>query len=62
MADPASTQLDICIVSWRTRDLLHTCLDSVVGQPDVARIIVVDNASADGTVEMLRADFPTIHL
>jgi GT2 family glycosyltransferase len=62
VADPASTQLDVCIVSWRTRDLLRICLDSVVGQPDVARIIVVDNASADGTIEMLRADFPTIHL
>ena len=62
MSQPASAQLDICIVSWRVRDLLRACLRSVVGSPEAADIIVVDNASADGTVEMLRADFPTVRL
>ena len=62
MSQPASSQLDICIVSWRARDLLRACLRSVVGSPEAADIIVVDNASADGTVEMLRADFPTVRL
>lgn len=62
MSQPASPQLDICIVSWRARDLLRACLRSVVGSPEAADVIVVDNASADGTVEMLRADFPTVRL
>jgi GT2 family glycosyltransferase len=59
---PASPQLDICIVSWRARDLLRACLHSVVGNPEASDIVVVDNASADGTAEMLHADFPTVRL
>jgi GT2 family glycosyltransferase len=62
VSQPASPQLDICIVSWRARDLLRACLHSVVGSPEAADIIVVDNASADGTVEMLGAEFPTVRL
>jgi hypothetical protein len=54
--------LDIIIVSWRTRDLLRGCLRSLVGQPEVAEIVVVDNASADGTAEMLRHEFPSVRL
>ncbi len=60
MPQPASPQLDICIVSWRARDLLRACLRSVLGQPEVADTVVVDNASADGTVEMLRSEFPAV--
>jgi hypothetical protein len=55
-------QFDICIVSWRTRELLRACLRSVVGQPEVAQVIVVDNASGDGTVEMVQAEFPAVQL
>lgn len=53
---------DICIVSWRTRDLLRACLRSVLGCPAAARVIVVDNASADGTVEMVNEEFPDVEL
>jgi GT2 family glycosyltransferase len=53
---------DICIVSWRTRDLLRACLRSVLGCPAVARVIVVDNASGDGTVEMVNDEFPDVEL
>ena len=58
----AHARLDICIVTWRTRDLLRACLRSVAGQPEVAEIVVVDNASGDGTVEMVRDEFPRIRL
>lgn len=55
-------RLDICIVSWRSRELLRTCLRSVVGQPEAGKIVVVDNASGDGTTEMVREEFPQVHL
>jgi len=63
--------VSILIVSWNVRDLLRRCLDSIVSSqsedhpaPTERRrlnteILVVDNASNDGTVEMLRAEFPT---
>jgi GT2 family glycosyltransferase len=57
-----SPALDICIVSWRSRELLRQCLATVVGQPEVANVVVVDNASGDGTVGMVRHDFPQVEL
>lgn len=52
--------LSVVIVNWNVRDLLRRCLTSVVGSAPgtSADIIVVDNASTDGSVEMLRAEFP----
>jgi GT2 family glycosyltransferase len=58
--------LAIIIVSWNVRELLRRCLESVdrslAGAGIAYEIIVVDNASADGTPEMLRADFPQVRL
>lgn len=56
--------LVILIVSWNVRELLRSCLLSLQRYPATSHtqhIVVVDNASADGTVEMLRADFPAVH-
>ncbi|MGD9497192.1 MAG: glycosyltransferase family 2 protein [Armatimonadota bacterium] len=52
--------LSVCIVSWNTRDLLDACLLSIEGAPDSTsrEIIVVDNASADGSAEMVRKRHP----
>lgn len=52
--------LSIVIVNWNTKDLLQGCLRSVWDSLDgiEAEVIVVDNASADGSVEMVMADFP----
>jgi GT2 family glycosyltransferase len=56
--------LTIIIVSWNVRDLLRRCLDSVSrirglreGEVPRTEIIVVDNASTDGSAEMVRQDF-----
>lgn len=57
--------LSIIIVSWNTRDLLTTCLDSLAapgGMPDGAEVVVVDNASTDDSVVYLRARYPWVHL
>jgi GT2 family glycosyltransferase len=57
-------QLSIIVVNYNVRDFLHQALRSL----DKARaglkseIIVVDNASGDGSVEMLRSRFPKIRV
>jgi N-acetylglucosaminyl-diphospho-decaprenol L-rhamnosyltransferase len=60
------TDLAIIIVNWNVRDMLAACLRSVqadlAGSNLAAQIWVVDNASTDGSVEMLRRDFPEVRL
>lgn len=51
------------VVTHRRRDLLRACLAAVEGQtrrPDV--VVVVDNASDDGTAEQVRAEHPAADL
>ncbi|MGQ0601059.1 MAG: glycosyltransferase [Anaerolineales bacterium] len=54
--------LGIVIVNWNVRELLADCLDSVnvdlAGSGLTARVCVVDNGSTDGSVTMLRSQFP----
>ena len=53
--------VDVVIVSYNTRDLICACVASVQGGGGPgSRIIVVDNASEDGTVEAVRAAFPDV--
>ena len=55
--------LSVVVLSWNVRDLLRECLKSVVRDGGLAtEIIVVDNASDDGSVEMVRAEFPDVRL
>jgi len=56
--------LDIVIVSYRSPEMLRGCLSSLRSQAPArgARIWVVDNASRDGTVEMVRSEFPEVEL
>lgn len=52
------------IVNWNTKDLLHQCLTSLrdlSGGLD-HEVIVVDNASGDGSQEMVRTEFPEVRL
>ncbi len=61
MSEP---RLDIVIVSYRCRTLLRDCLKSLSAFPPAggARVWVVDNASKDGTPEMVREEFPEAEL
>jgi GT2 family glycosyltransferase len=58
--------VSIVVVNWNVRELLHGCLTSVFQhgglRADAMRVIVVDNASADGSVEMVRTHFPQVQL
>ncbi|MFN2243251.1 MAG: glycosyltransferase family 2 protein, partial [Anaerolineae bacterium] len=67
--------LSIVIVSWNVRDLLRSCLQSILTEahsgPEgealriedwTVEILVVDNASTDGSAEIVRQQFPQVHL
>jgi GT2 family glycosyltransferase len=56
--------VSVVIVNWNTRDILRDCLVSVFGQTQgiACEVIVVDNASHDGSVEMVRKEFPRVIL
>jgi GT2 family glycosyltransferase len=56
--------LSVVIVSWNTRVLLAQCLASIEAHPpDMPyEVWVVDNASADGSAEMVRLEFPEVKL
>ena len=69
------SDLSIVIVNWNVRDLLRRCLHSVMSslqlptsnfQPPTSNlqieVIVVDNASSDGSVAMVEEEFPQVRL
>jgi len=57
-------KFSVIIVSWNVRDLLRRALVSVLREvKDTAlEVFVIDNASRDGSVEMIKADFPSVRL
>lgn len=56
--------LSIIIVSFNTRDLLDKCLSSIyASRPKISfEIFVVDNASYDGSAEMVKEKYPEVKL
>ena len=57
-------QLSIVIVSFNTRDDLERCLESLTTNPPAVPhdIVVVDNASRDGSPDAVRARWPAIQV
>jgi N-acetylglucosaminyl-diphospho-decaprenol L-rhamnosyltransferase len=58
------TTIDVAIVSWNTREALEKCLESLrpASEAALAQVWVVDNASTDGSPDMVQEDFPWVRL
>ena len=61
--------LSFVVLTYNTRDFLRNCLTSVLEEceslasnPVSCNIVVVDNASSDGTCDMVQDEFPSVHL
>ena len=57
-------ELSIIIVNWNVRELLRECLNSIflhLTEPTY-EVIVIDNASEDGSVEMIQKNFSQVKL
>ncbi|MDP8246589.1 MAG: glycosyltransferase family 2 protein [Candidatus Tritonobacter lacicola] len=55
-------KVSFIIVNWNTRDLLDICLDSIHRTVFGCEyeVLVVDNGSTDGSLQMLREDWPDV--
>ncbi len=62
------SDLSIVIVNWNVRELLKRCLRSIISNLQLPtsnsqiKVIVVDNASSDGSVAMMEEEFPQVQL
>ncbi|PLW67044.1 glycosyltransferase family 2 protein [Pseudohalioglobus lutimaris] len=58
-------ELSVIVVNWNTSELLKNCLESIYSNLDKKlriEIVVVDNASSDDSVAMVKACFPRVKL
>lgn len=60
---PSEVILSVLIVNFNGKDFLGPCLDSIRNHVTISyEIIVVDNASHDGSVGYLKQNYPTVRL
>ena len=67
MTDPdrmsTAPRVAAAVVTYNRKALLRQCLTALQGQTHpLTEVIVVDNASTDGTAEMVEAEFPDVTL
>jgi GT2 family glycosyltransferase len=56
-------QVSLVIVTYNARQYIQACLESLrAHEHDGCEIIVVDNASSDGSAEFIAANFPDVRL
>ena len=58
------SEISVAVVSWNTRELLQRCLRSFEPEASQGRVgvWVVDNASSDGSPQLVREEFPWVKL
>src|SRR5579862_9544021 len=58
----ADIALSIIIVNWKSCDFLRKCIQSIDSNKGslMLEVVVVDNASYDGSKEMLAGEFPSV--
>src|SRR5690349_19610094 len=61
VTDRRTVSISVVIVSYNSRELLRDCLLRIEAEPR-EQVIVVDNSSSDGSVEMMKGDFPWVKL
>lgn len=54
--------LSVILVNWNTRALLQQCLGTLPRDEVAFEVLVVDNASSDGSAEMVKTEFPWVQL
>lgn len=64
MSAPTMPDVSVIIVSFNTRDLLVECIETLIAQAGAVsyEIIVVDNASRDGSADRIAERFPEVTL
>lgn len=61
--DDRATEISVVMVNWNSKDELRDCLLSLRAQTDRGfEAILVDNGSTDGSLEMMRDEFPEVVL
>jgi GT2 family glycosyltransferase len=56
-------RLSVCVVTYQARELLRGCLTSLYQNTESEfEVVVVDNGSNDGVVELLQREFPEVRL
>ncbi|MBW0011341.1 MAG: glycosyltransferase, partial [Pseudonocardiales bacterium] len=51
----AQARTTVVVVTWQGRGLVGRCLDALAAQTRPHRVLVVDNASTDGTAAEIAA-------
>ncbi|HEX5798202.1 MAG TPA: glycosyltransferase family 2 protein [Candidatus Saccharimonadales bacterium] len=55
-------KISVVVVNWNNKKLTEQCIKSLQKQHVDLKIILIDNGSADGSVEYLQKQFPNIRL
>jgi GT2 family glycosyltransferase len=57
-----SASVTIAVINWNGRRFLPRCLEALASSDLPARVLVVDNASTDGSVAYVRAEHPEVEV
>jgi rhamnopyranosyl-N-acetylglucosaminyl-diphospho-decaprenol beta-1,3/1,4-galactofuranosyltransferase len=63
MMSTTSSRVCAIVVTYNRREMLRRCLTALAAQDHpVERTVVIDNASTDGTADLVRAEFPDVEV